>query len=300
MIIRLNYFRKHNDNKEIDDYKEFYKKFSNEREFGGSYEHYNHLFEDRFSDIFATMYKTVLRKKPNNILDIGSGVGKNLPFSKLFENIDYYAIDYAEKTVQKGQEIFPNINFSVGDAFNLEFKPDKFDMAIISHLLILYKEESDRVRILKEAQRIINEKGIVVVTVWKDSFFIKLSILLSRFIGKLLKIPLPQDFMGIHFTEKEMKKTIYKARLEVDTIIHTSELEGLNIALKYLTMQRYKRDFKNEEKNPEHISQNYIQDLKDSLPSNTYNKIVFNSLYFFYRLFPKLFNFHSIYILKKQ
>ena len=35
MFIEYNYFRQHNNGEEINDHKEFYKKFSNEREFGG-------------------------------------------------------------------------------------------------------------------------------------------------------------------------------------------------------------------------------------------------------------------------
>ena len=78
MFFENNYFRQYNDEKEITDYKSFYKKFSNEREFGGDYSHWDHIVLNRFLHTFGYMFDAVLRKMPKNILDIGCGNGQNL------------------------------------------------------------------------------------------------------------------------------------------------------------------------------------------------------------------------------
>lgn len=51
MFYSYNYFRQYNNNEEIKDHKTFYKKFSNEREFGGEFTHLDHLVKTRFANM---------------------------------------------------------------------------------------------------------------------------------------------------------------------------------------------------------------------------------------------------------
>lgn len=97
MFISYNFFCQHNEEKEIQNYKEFYKKFSNTREFGGNFTNFDHLKKNRFMNNIGHMSNIVLRQEPREILDIGCGDGINLPISRLFPNIRYEGIDYAEK-----------------------------------------------------------------------------------------------------------------------------------------------------------------------------------------------------------
>jgi len=107
MFVYKNYFRQHNDGNEIEDYKEFYKKFSNDREFGGEHTHRDRLIRHRFVDTFGHIYNAIIRRDPKNILDIACGNGSNLLFSHTFPRIDYHGIDYADKTVAVAQKDHP-------------------------------------------------------------------------------------------------------------------------------------------------------------------------------------------------
>ena len=127
MYKMYNYFRQYNDNKEILDQKKFYRKFSNEREFGGAYKGIDHLVYSRFFDTFGHVINGILRCRPKRMIDIGCGNGVNLPLSKLFPEIEYYAVEYAEKTLRTAFEDYPDVYFHCCDAFQTSFKDKSFD-----------------------------------------------------------------------------------------------------------------------------------------------------------------------------
>ena len=297
MFFTYNYFRQHNDDKKIENHKEFYKKFSNTREFGGSYTHYDHLIASRFSDISGHMSNIILRKIPKNIIDLGCGSGINLPLSNIFPNMKYTGIDYAEKTIENSKKLYPKIDFHVMDIFDLKFEDSVFDLAIISSVLILYKDEKDRIKILKELTRILKKDGVGVLIVYKDSFLLKISIKISRLIAKYKKIKLPEDFMAVHFTKNDMKKFINKTDLEIIETIHTATNFGILESVRYLNMSKYKRSFGADEKQSEYEkNQNILQDLKNQSNSNLLTSFYYNIA----KIFPSLFQFYSIYVVKKK
>lgn len=296
MFYAYNYFRQHNNDEAIENYKEFYKKFSNEREFGGNFSHYDHLIKNRFMDMYGHMINIFLRKMPNSVLDIGCGAGINLPLSKWFDFIDYTGIDYAEKTLEHSKKMYPNIHFQVQDAFNLNLET-KFDLAIISGVLILYKNESDRLKLLENAKNILKDDGLLIAIVWKDSWLLNISIQISKLIAKMKKIKLPEDFMGVHFTEKEAINMFEKANFIVEEKIHTSHLYGALEAVRYLNMKKYKRNFGVAEKElGNEKNQNILQDLKKESGSH----FLMSFFYFMAKFFPSSLSMFSIYILSKK
>ncbi|MCG3675164.1 class I SAM-dependent methyltransferase [Aliarcobacter butzleri] len=296
MFYTYNYFRQHNEDKEIVNHKEFYKKFSNEREFGGGFSHFDHLIKNRFMDIYGHMINIFLRKMPKDVLDIGCGAGINLPLSKYFDFVNYIGIDYAEKTLEHSRSIYPNIHFEVQDAFNLNLKK-KFDLSIISSVLILYKEEKDRLKLLENAKNILKDDGLVVAIVWKDSWLLKYSIKLSRIIAKIRKIKLPEDFMGIHFTQKEATIMFEKANFKIEETIHTSHFYGALESVRYLNMKKYKRNFGIGEKEiGNEKKQNILEDLKKESGSN----FLITFYYFMANYFPSSLSMFSIYVLSKK
>ena len=296
MFYTYNYFRQHNDEKEIENYKEFYKKFSNEREFGGGFSHYDHLIKNRFMDIYGHMINIFLRKMPKDVLDIGCGAGINLPLSKWFDFVNYTGIDYAEKTLEHSRSVYPKVNFEVQDAFNLKFE-DKFDLAIISGVLILYKEESDRLKLLENAKNILKDDGLLIAIVWKDSWLLKYSIKLSRLLAKIYKVKLPEDFMGIHFSQKEAINMFEKANFKVEEKIHTSHLYGSLESMRYLNMKKYKRNFGIGEKEiGDEKKQNILEDLKKESGSN----FLITFYYLIAKYFPSSLSMFSIYVLSKK
>lgn len=298
MFKAYNYFRQYNNNEEIKDYKEFYKKFSNEKEFGSAnFQHFDHLIKNRFMDIFGHLSNVVLRKMPESILDIGCGAGINLPLSKTYDFIKYYGVDYADKTLTHARQLYPNIDFSVMDAFNLSFEDKKFDMAIIASVLVLYEKLEDRLVILQNAQRVLKDDGVLVVIVWNETFLLKYSILLSRIIARIKNIPLPEDFLALYFKESEAINMFNKANFSVQQVIHTSSLYGALECTRYLNMSKYRRVFgKAEGEHGTEKEQNILMDLQKSSNSKT----LISFFYYLSKLCPKWLAMFSIYILKKE
>lgn len=298
MFKTYNYFRQLNNDQEITDYKEFYKYFSNNREFGsGNFQHMDHLIKNRFMDIFGHLSNIVLRKMPATILDIGCGAGINLPLSKTYDFAKYYGIDYADKTLTHARQLYPNVDFSVMDAFNLTFEDKKFDMVIMSSVLILYENINDRLTLLKNAHRVLKDDGILVAIIWNDSAILRWSIKASRIIAKIRNIPLPKDFMGLHFKQSEALEMFEKADFHVEEVIHTSSLYGALESTRYLNMGKYKRKFgKAEQELGFEKEQNILKDLQVS--SNSKGAMKF--FYYLSKYFPGSLAMFSIYILKKK
>ncbi len=297
MFVSYNYFRQWNDNKIITNHKDFYRDFSNQREFGGKHSHMDHLIQNRFSNTIQHMYNAILRKRPANILDIGCGDGINLPLANLFPNIRYEGIDYAEKTIQVAKNNYPNIYFKVGDAFNLPYEDNSFDMAIMSSVLILYKDEKDRIKLLKEASRVLRKGGILIINIWNDTFIIRNSIRISRLLGKIKRENLPQDFMGIHFKYEDVCDMVRNTDLELVERIQTAQLLGVLECARYLNGSKYHRNFGNEGIKDKKLSQSIRTDLICQAGGN--RKITI----FLYRLMkinPNWFAFNNIYILRRS
>lgn len=255
------------------------------------------------------MFDIMIRLRPEKILDIGCGAGVNLPLSKIFSS-EFHAVDYAEKTVAAAKRYYPDVNFNVMDAFNLKYPDSTFDVSIISSVLILYENEDDRVKLLKEAARVTanNADSIVVAVVWKDSFLLKLCVLLSRYLAKWRKISLPEDFMGVHFTEKEAQAMFSQAGLRVEQAYHTGSLYGFLESMRYLFMCKYQRTFgKSESEAYRQNSQNIFADCWTTcFPSSEYQtaplfrKGIFFTMFHASRIFPSLFEMFSVYVLKKH
>jgi ubiquinone/menaquinone biosynthesis C-methylase UbiE len=295
MFYSYNYFRQYNNNNVIRNHKEFYKKFSNTREFGGNYTNMDHLLKNRFQNTLGHMYHVILRKRPNRILDIGCGDGINLPLANLFPWIHYEGIDYAEKTVEAAKRDYPNIDFSVGDAFELPYEDGSFDMAIMSSVLILYKAEEERVKLLKEAYRILKPGGILVANVWNDTFIIRNTIRLSRIIGRIKGDKLPKDFMGCHFNYTDVKHMVSRTSFKIKERIQTAQLHGLLECLQYITRRKYHRDFGNESIKEKELPQCIKEDIYSQGGQSKTTDIYWG----LYKIFENQFAWMNFYILEK-
>lgn len=298
MFTTYNYFKQYNNNKEIEDYKSFYRKFSNEKEFGSEFTNFDHLVKNRFTDTIGHLYNIILRRQPKNILDIGCGNGVNLPLANMFPFVDYHGLDYAEKTVEVAKKQYPNIKFHTGDAFNLSFEDKTFDMSILSSVLILYKNFDDQIKLIKEASRVINNNGVFVLIVWNESFLLKKCIQFSRILGKIKKQNLPTDFMGIHFKFKEIKKLAKKSDMKITQRINTGYNYGVLESVRYLNMSKYNRKFGVSESESRNIhSQSIVEDLQNQAGGN---KALTRLLFAISKVKPNLFSMFSIYIMQKK
>ena len=297
MFYLYNYFRQHNNNNPIPNYKTFYKKISNELEFGGDYTHLDHLVSSRFMNIFGHVFNVVLRLTPETILDIGCGNGINLPLSSVFPGIKYVGVDYAEKTIAVAKKNHPQVSFEIMDASNLALKSRSIDLVILSNVLILYKNKPDRSKLLEEARRVMKNSGVFILIVWNEAPVFKYSVKLSRIIASMKGIALPEDFMCVASSYSDIKKEVHKVGFEIEERINTASLYGLLESVRYLNMKKYKRKFGKFERESGMIyPQNVLKDLQQMSSSRLLTSI-FSKIE---KLCPDLFSMYTIYILSKR
>lgn len=96
------------------------------------------------------------------VLDVGCGAGRTT--EPLYQRgFDVVGIDLSEEMVQKARALFPEIEFRVGDATDLEFATGRFDYVLFSHNGIDYiHPESKRLQALSELRRVMNPGGVLV------------------------------------------------------------------------------------------------------------------------------------------
>ena len=96
------------------------------------------------------------------ILDVGAGTGR---YSKIFAEKGHQvtAIDYVKKNVSQIKEKHPGIVAKQGDALNLKFKDDDFDIVLLFGPLYHLFSEEDKVKALKEAGRVVKNSGHILV-----------------------------------------------------------------------------------------------------------------------------------------
>ncbi|PTV98383.1 ubiquinone/menaquinone biosynthesis C-methylase UbiE [Halanaerobium saccharolyticum] len=107
--------------------------------------------------------------KNKSILDVGCGAGRttfNL-YEMGYKNI--IGLDLtpemisAAKTINKEKKT--EIEFIVGDATDLNFEDNYFDQALFSfNGLMQIPERKNRIKVLKEIKRVLNENGIFIFT----------------------------------------------------------------------------------------------------------------------------------------
>lgn len=109
--------------------------------------------------------------KGSKILEGGCGRGQNV---YLLKNLDYdcIGIDYAKDTVDKINELVPEINVQIGDVRKLNFKDNTFDgywsLGVIEHFYDGYGD------ITKEMYRVLNIGGVLFLTVPSMSWIRKM------------------------------------------------------------------------------------------------------------------------------
>lgn len=102
-----------------------------------------------------------------NILDIGCGRGGVLrDFIKYGAKPKYlYGIDLLEDRIKIAKEISPNINFKCGDASNLPYEDDFFDIVVQFTVFTSILDKEMKKDIAKEMLRVLKKEGIIL---WYD------------------------------------------------------------------------------------------------------------------------------------
>lgn len=295
MFKSFNYYRQYNENQPITDHKTFYKKFSSDREWGGDFSHLDHLVKNRFSESIHVIFASILRRLPNAILDVGCGNGVNLPLSKIF-GIEYHGLDYAEKTIEAARKTFPNVEFHVGDAFDINIDGKRFDYIILSLVIVLYEDEDDQVRLIRSCLRSLSDDGVLAIVVLNDAAIVRWSVKLATLLGKFKKENLPQDFMAVHFDRKSLAKIVEKGGGNVAEYIRTGANYGILESVRYLNMSKFRRTFGKAESEVGIHPQAIYDDLRSQSKGPEW---LVRVLYQIGRFAPTLFSFYAVCLVEK-
>jgi len=165
-------------------------------------------------------------KEGEKVLDLGCGNGR---WYKVFKEkkVDYFGVDNSEKLIEIAKENFPDAKFFVGDALNLPFQDDFFDKVYSIALLHHIPSEDFRIKVLKEAKRILKPGGILILTCWRVHrlreilAFLKYTFL--KIIGKSKLdfrdtfVPWGKKILRYYhfFTQKELENLVKKVGFEI-------------------------------------------------------------------------------------
>lgn len=104
-------------------------------------------------------------KNGMNILDIGCGNGRLYEIFKV-KNIKYTGIDNCALLIKFAQEKHPEVNFQVGEALNLKFEDNKFDMVFAIAFLHQIPSQELRTKVLQNINRVLKKDGLLIMTNW--------------------------------------------------------------------------------------------------------------------------------------
>jgi ubiquinone/menaquinone biosynthesis C-methylase UbiE len=102
------------------------------------------------------------------VLDVGTGTGwLAIEFAKEIPGIEVIGLDLSDVALELAREnaresgVSSRVSFEIGDAGDMSFENDMFDLAISSNTLHLVKNP---VRMLDELQRVLKPKGVFLVS----------------------------------------------------------------------------------------------------------------------------------------
>ena len=124
------------------------------------YDFLNDLLSLGRTKAWRRVVTAIISPKPGmKILDIAAGTGSS---SKplVDKGADVIALDFSEGMLAAGRKRHKDIKFQQGDALNLPFKENTFDVTTISFGL---RNTSDTTAALKDALRVTKKSGRIVV-----------------------------------------------------------------------------------------------------------------------------------------
>ena len=115
----------------------------------------------RFSDFFQSKYKEIFEiEDKKKILEIGCGPGAFAEsLSRWYRNAEIFGMDRDSNFITFASKKAPQVHFSEGDATELPFEEESFDVTI-SNTVVEHIEPS---KFYGEQYRVLKENGVCLV-----------------------------------------------------------------------------------------------------------------------------------------
>ena len=204
-------------------------------------------------EVEAEIIKEYFKDK-GEVLDLGCGRGRTT--APLY-NMGYevVGIDPSEEMIKAAKQDFPEIDFSVGNACELEFENNEFDYVFFSFNGIdyIYPEER-RIKALKEIFRVLKPEGLFVFSSHNSRYFIPHSLLDSLiYLPKFYFINLLQGNLYSKYRidpAREGYLTIY----QIAPFKQQKQLEKIGFKLIDVKTRHFKKYFKRFDPWPYYIA----------------------------------------------
>lgn len=137
-------------------------------------QHFNNIAENYYEEINGHIREHLINKWwsfvsgyfPNNskVIDIGCGDGANVAFLRS-KGINATGVDLSGNLIKRGKERYPELQDLVfeGDALNLHFPDNTFDVAVMIGVLHHIHLCDDQKRAVLEALRIVKNNGFIII-----------------------------------------------------------------------------------------------------------------------------------------
>ncbi|MBR9690680.1 class I SAM-dependent methyltransferase [Candidatus Woesearchaeota archaeon] len=174
--------------------------------FAGFYDGMEVLVEKR---LFKRLRKSTISKLAGNILEIGVGTGKNLPYYNSKAKVT--GIDLSPKMLERAREKSRKLNLKIKllemDAQKLKFKDNTFDYVVGSFVLCSIPGP---VKALKEIKRVVKPKGKII--------FIEHVLSKHKLIALLehLHNPITSRLFGFNMN-RDTRKNILSSGIHIET-----------------------------------------------------------------------------------
>lgn len=119
---------------------------------------YEYILNRKIDQLILPYEKYI--SKASKILEIGCGIGQNLNYFREKFGCEVYGVEPSGMAVDKGKEIFPEVNFFQGTSDDLPFEDEMFDLIIIGTCLYLVDRKLI-IRTIAEVDRTLKDGGIV-------------------------------------------------------------------------------------------------------------------------------------------
>lgn len=126
---------------------------------------YDHLFGTILSPLRRYTAQTIHQFNLQQVIDLGCGTGDQcIQAQQHNPGTAIHGIDSSPGMIAVAQKKSPpEISYQVGDSRATEFEANQFDCAIIS-LVLHAQSREDRHRMLREAHRIVDDTGILIIS----------------------------------------------------------------------------------------------------------------------------------------
>jgi len=161
-----------------------------------------------------------------NIIDIGAGTGRYSAYlADRGHNVT--AVELVKKNVSQIKEKNSKINVKQGNALNLKFEDNAFDIALLFGPTYHLFSHNDKLKAILEAKRVLKKNGILLIMYLTNDY----AVITYAFKEGHLQECIQNGMLDENFQTQTTEKDLYSyVRIEeIDSLMQESNMHRLNI-----------------------------------------------------------------------